>query len=67
MPLEYKIAAGALLLLRYAIVATTIHRTGKRLGEQGIVAAYPLHDLFGPLLSLFIGSITLQKDPSAWR
>ena len=67
MPLEYKIAAGALILLRYALVFNTIRRVCKRVGEQGIVALYPLHDLFGPLISLFLGAVTLRKDPTAWR
>lgn len=67
MPLEYKIAAGVVLLIRYALVATTINNTCKRLGERSIVAGYVLHDLFGPLLSLFVGAVSLHKDPSAWR
>lgn len=67
MPLEYKIAVGALLLLRYALVATTIRRICKRLGERNIVARYPLHDLFSPLLSIFLNALLLRKEPSAWR
>ena len=67
MPLEYKIAAGVVLLLRYIFVITTIRNICKRLGERGIVARYPLHDLFGPLLSLFLSVIMLRKEPSAWR
>lgn len=67
MPLEYKIAAGVILLLRYALVITTIRGVCKRLGERGIVALYPLHDLFGPLLTLFLGIIKLRKDPTVWR
>jgi hypothetical protein len=67
MPLEYKIAVGVILLLRYVLVITTIQRICKRLGERGIVALYPLHDLFAPLLSIFLGIIMLRKDPSVWR
>ena len=67
MPLEFKAAAGVLLLLRYTMVATTISRICKRLGEQGIVAKYMLHDLFSPILSLFLSLLLLRKDPAAWR
>ncbi len=67
MPLEYKIAAGALMLLRYALVFNTMRGICKRLGEQGVIARYPLHDLFGPLVSLLLGMGMLRKDPTAWR
>ena len=67
MPLEYKIAVGALLLIRYALVFATIKGICKRLGERGIVAAYPLHDIFSPLLSIFLNIVMLRKDPTAWR
>ncbi len=67
MPLEYKIAAGLLLLLRYTLVFTTIRSVCKRLGERGIVACYPLYDLFGPFISLFLSVAMMRKDPAAWR
>ena len=67
MPLEYKIAAGVLLLLRYLLVFTTIRGVCKRLGERGMVACYPLYDLFGPFVSLLLGAVMLRKDPTAWR
>ena len=67
MPFEYKIAAGALLLLRYILVTVTISRICKRIGEQGLAAKYVLHDIFGPLLSMFLSLLLLRKDPAAWR
>ena len=67
MPLEYKIAAGVLLLLRYLLVFTTIRGVCKRLGERGMVACYPLYDLFGPFVSLLLAAVMLRKDPTAWR
>lgn len=67
MPFEYKIAAAAILLIRFIVVMVSVSRVCKRLGERGIVAKYPLYDLFGPILSLFLGALRLRKDPAAWR
>ena len=67
MPLEFKAAAGVIVLLRYTMVITCISRICKRLGEKGIVAKYMLHDLFSPILSLFLSVLLLRKDPAAWR
>lgn len=67
MPLEYKAAAGVVAIVRYAVVGTTIKKIATRLGESGIVARYPLYDLFGPLVSFMVSLSLLRKDPTAWR
>lgn len=67
MPPEYKIAAAAIMLARYAIVARNVKRTADRLGERGIVARYPLYDVAGQFISIFIDMLLMRKYPSAWR
>ena len=67
MPIEYKMGAAVVLLVRYAVVGTTIKRICARLGEGGVVARYPLYDLLGPLVSMFVSLSLLRKDSTAWR
>lgn len=67
MPLEFKIAAAALLLLRYLVVVLEVRRVARRLGETGIVGRYFLYDLLSPLLSLLLGIVLLRKDERVWR
>ena len=56
MPWEYAAAAGALALVRYAVVAIQVRRIARRLGERGLVARYFLYDL-----------LLLRKDQRVWR
>lgn len=67
MPLEFKLAALVLLLLRYIIVVVRMRSVGKRVGEKGVALRYFLFDLFNPLLMLCLGVIMLRKDYSAWK
>lgn len=67
MPLEYKLAAAALLLLRYAAVAVTVSRISKRLGEQGLVGRYFVYDLLSPLYDLIVRISMVRKDRTVWR
>ena len=67
MPIEYKAAAALFVIIRYAIVLTTVRRIGKRLGDSGIAVAYPLYDLFSPLAAAITDMMLLRKDSSVWR
>lgn len=67
MPLEFKLAALVLLLLRYIVVVMRMRSVGKRVGERGVALRYFLFDLFNPMLMLCLGVIMLRKDYSAWK
>ncbi|MBP3482660.1 MAG: glycosyltransferase [Alistipes sp.] len=67
MPLEYKLAAAAVTVIRYGIVAATVSRIGKRLGERGITAAYPIYDVLSPLFGIITEIMLIRKDPAVWR
>lgn len=67
MPVEYKAAAGALLLIRYAAAVTTVRRIARRLGERKITKLYLLYDLLSPLCNLALRMTMVRKDRSVWR
>lgn len=67
MPLEYKAAALALLLVRYAAAAVTVKRISERLGERGIAGRYFIYDLLSPLYDLVVRISMVRKDRTVWR
>lgn len=67
MPLEYKLAALLLLLIRYLIVVLEVRRIGHRLGEGGIAIRYFIYDLFSPLWALVLGLKLMRRDDRVWR
>ncbi len=67
MPVEFKAAALALLLARYAVVAARIQSIAERAGEKGVVLRYFIFDLLNPLLMLCVRIALLRKDKSVWR
>lgn len=67
MPLEYKLTAAGLLLLRYVAVAVEVRRIAQRLGEEGIVLRYFLYDLLSPLWAAALGVLLLRRDDRVWR
>lgn len=67
MPAEYKLAALALLLIRYAAVTWEVRRIALRLGERGMWPGYFLYDLLSPLHALWVAILLLRKDPRVWR
>lgn len=67
MPLEVKLFAALLLLLRLVAVLTTVGSIAKRLGEKGVVARYTLFDMVNPVLMTWLRIKTLHKDHSAWK
>ncbi|WP_295938761.1 glycosyltransferase [uncultured Alistipes sp.] len=67
MPLEYKLGALALLLVRYVFVVVQVRRIACRLGEGGIAGRYFIYDLLSPLWALVLGARLLRKDERVWR
>ena len=67
MPLEYKLAAAAMILLRYFIVALEVRRIANRLGERGIAWRYFLYDLLSMPGAVLLSFLTLGKDKRVWR
>ena len=67
MPLEYKLVAAGLLLLRYVAVAVEVRRIARRLGEGGMVLRYFLYDLLSPLWAAVLGVLLLRRDDRVWR
>lgn len=67
MPFEYKLAALALLLVRYILVAIQVRRIARRLGEQGIAGRYFVYDLLSPLWAFVLGVWLMRRDDRVWR
>ena len=67
MPWEYKIGAGALLLVRYGVIVWQVRRIARRLGERRMCGRYFLYDLLSPLYALLLGVLNLRKDERVWR
>lgn len=67
MPPEYKLAAAALVLLRYAVVLTQIWRITRRLGERELRSFYFLHDLLSPFYETGVALLCLRRDDRVWR
>lgn len=67
MPVEYKLAAMLLVLVRYVIVEIEVHRVARRLGESGIVGRYFIYDLLSPLWAAVLGLSLLRKNTRVWR
>ena len=67
MPWEYKIGAGALLLVRYGVIVWQVRRIARRLGERRMCGRYFLYDLLSPFYALLLGVLNLRKDERVWR
>ena len=67
MPLEFKAAVAAMLLLRYFAVVGRIYSIAKRLGERGAALRYFIFDLFNPWLMFMVRMVSLRKDTTAWK
>ncbi len=67
MPLEFKLAAFLLLLVRYLVAMLRVRSVAKRVGEKGMVLRYFLFDLFNPLLMMCVRLSLMRKDDTAWR
>ena len=67
MPLEFKLAAFLLLLVRYLVAMLRVRSVAKRVGEKGMVLRYFLFDLFNPLLMMCVRLSLMRKDDTACR
>lgn len=67
MPLEVKLLAVALLLLRYAAVLLSTARVLRRLGQRGLMLKYWLYDIVGPAVELIIDSRSCKNKTAPWK
>ena len=66
LPLELKIFALSLALVRYLIVLLSTRKTAEKLGERGIVLKYWMYDLLGPAIDYIINLKRSNNSPKAW-
>ena len=67
MPLEVKLGAIGLILLRYTIVLWSSRRTAHKLGERGIALRYWIYDLLGPAIEWILWCKKSHKSPRIWK
>lgn len=67
MPLEFKLGALLLLLVRYVVAVLRVRSVAKRVGEKNMALKYFIFDLFNPLLMLCVRFSLMRKDDTAWR
>lgn len=67
LPLELKLGAIGLLLVRYAIVVWSSRRVARKLGESDIALKYWIYDLFGPALEWMLWSKKSRNTPRVWK
>lgn len=67
LPLEVKLAAILLMLIRYIAVILRVHSIAKRVGERNTALRYFIFDLFNPILMLCVRLSLIKKDSTVWR
>ena len=67
MPLEIKLCAIGLLLVRYLFVVWSSRRTAQKLGERGIALNYWIYDLLGPILEWMLWTKRSNSTPRIWK
>lgn len=67
MPLEVKLLAAVLMLIRIGVVLSTVRAIAKRLDEKKITLRYILFDALNPLMMALLRIKFLRKDHSAWK
>ena len=67
MPLEIKLLAVVLLLIRLGVVLSVVRSIAQRLNERKITMRYILFDALNPLMMLLLRIKFLRKDHSAWK
>ena len=67
LPLELKLGAIGLILMRYAIVVWSSRRVAQKLGERGIALKYWIYDLLGPMLEWMLWSKKSRNTPNTSR
>ena len=66
LPLELKLAAVAILAIRYLVVSFSLMRAANRIGEQGIAPWSILFDLVEPLVRGWV-RLTQKSNENGWR
>ena len=67
LPLELKLGAIGLLLLRYAIALWSSRRVAHKLGERDMALKYWIYDLLGPMLEWMLWSKKSRNLPNTSR
>lgn len=67
LPLELKLGAIGLLLLRYAIAVWSSRRVAHKLGERDMALKYWIYDLLGPMLEWMLRSKKSRNLPNTSR
>lgn len=66
LPLELKIFALSLALIRYLMVLLSTRKSAEKLGERGILLKYWMYDLLGPAIDYIINLKRSNNSPKAW-
>lgn len=66
LPLELKIFALVVAILRYILVLVSTRKTAAKFGEYGILMKYWIYDLIGPAIDFIIGLKQSNNSPKAW-
>ena len=66
LPLELKLAALAMMLIRYLIVILRIRSIAKRVGEKSVALRYFIFDMFNPILMLCVRATLIKRDSTVW-
>ena len=67
LPLELKLGAIGLLLLRYAIAVWSSRRVAHKLGERDMALKYWIYDLLGPMFEWMLWSKKSRNLPNTSR
>lgn len=67
MPLEVKVLAILLLLVRYVAVVVRARSVAKRVGERGVALRYFIFDLVNPVMMIYLRLAMMRKDTTAWK
>lgn len=67
LPLELKLGAIGLLLLRYAIAVWSSRRVAHKLGERDMALKYWIYDLLGPMLEWMLWNKKSRNLPNTSR
>lgn len=66
LPLELKIFALVVAIIRYILVLVSTRKTAAKFGEYGIAFKYWIFDLIGPFIEYIIGLKHSNNSPKAW-
>ena len=67
MPLEVKVGAALLVLLRYLVVVWSTRRTAQKMGEKGVALHYWMFDIAGPAIEYIISLKHHDGKAKVWK